>query len=88
MVHRDPLEGSAGADIGRPLPSVRDTLAAAPLELFTMDANLSYLFNPKTNLRATLGVMRRDLPGAEDNFQSTYVYLALRTDLFNRYYDL
>ena len=88
LVHRDPAEGSAGADIGRPLPSVRDTLAAASLELFTMDANLSYLFNPKTNLRATLGVMRRDLPGTEDNFQSTYVYLALRTDLFNRYYDL
>ena len=88
LVHRDPAGGSAGADIGRPLPAVRDTLEAESLDLFTMDANLSYLFNPKTNLRAMFGVMRRDLPGTEDNFQSTYIYLALRTDLFNRYYDL
>jgi hypothetical protein len=87
-VHRDPAGASAGADIGAPLPSFRDTLTATALDLFTMDANVSYLFNPKTNLRAVIGVMRRDLPGTADNFQSSYIYLALRTGLFNRYYDL
>lgn len=88
MVHRDPEAASAGADIALPLPSVRDTVQATALDLFTLDANVSYLFNSKTNLRALIGVMRRDLPGTADNFQSSYIYLAVRTGLFNRYYDL
>ena len=77
-----------GADLRRPSPEMRSTEGAVEREVLYLDLNASYLFNPKTNLRAVLGVIRRDEPGAVDNVQSTYVYLALRTGLFNRYYDL
>lgn len=53
-----------------------------------VDVNASYLFNPHTNLRFVVGLWRRDLPGASDNLQSTYIYAAIRTSVFNRYYDL
>ncbi len=56
-------------------------------QLLFMDVNASYLFNPKTNLRFTLGMRRRDLQDASDNVQSTYVYVVFGTSLFNRYYD-
>lgn len=56
--------------------------------LFNLDVNASYLINPNTNLRFMIGCSRRDLPATADNFQSTYIYLALRTNLFNRYYDI
>ncbi len=52
------------------------------------DVNVSHLFNPKSNFRFVIGYTRRDLPGTSDRFQSSYVYLSLRTVLFNRYYDL
>ncbi|MCB9183225.1 MAG: hypothetical protein H6591_04850 [Flavobacteriales bacterium] len=53
-----------------------------------LDLNASYLFNPNTNLRFVLGCLRRDAPDTADGLQSTYVYMALRTSVFNRYYDL
>lgn len=56
--------------------------------LLWLDVNASYLLNPNTNLRLVLGCWRRDQPGAIDGVQSTYVYAAIRTSLFNRYYDL
>lgn len=56
-------------------------------DLFLLDVSASYLFNPKTNLRAMAGVMRRDQPGTADGMQSTYVYIGLGTGLFDRYFD-
>jgi hypothetical protein len=57
-------------------------------QLTHWDSNVSYLFNPKIDLRAQIGFMRRDLVGAVDGLQSSYAYVAVRTGLFNRYYDL
>jgi hypothetical protein len=57
-------------------------------QLTHWDSNVSYLFNPKIDLRAQVGFMRRDLIGAVDGLQSSYVYVGVRTGLFNRYYDL
>lgn len=61
-----------------------------PLErtLTFLDLNASYLFNPNSNLRFVFGCSRRDVPGTSDGAQSTYVYISLRTGLFNRYYDI
>lgn len=70
----------AGTPIGEGEPVVQ--------RLTYLDANVSYLLNPKTNLRLFLGCWRRDLPGAPDGQQSTYLQVALRSDIFNRYYDL
>jgi hypothetical protein len=79
---------NTGSDLRKPLPELLSTEGSVEREVLYLDLNASYLFNPKTNLRAVLGMMRRDEPRAVDNVQSTYVYLALRTGLFNRYYDL
>lgn len=57
-------------------------------QLTFLDLNASYLFNPNTNLRLVAGFWRRDVPGESDGRQSSYLYVALRTALFNRYYDL
>lgn len=78
-----------GTSLNRPdndLPSTEN----GPVErtLTYIDVNASYLFNPNSNLRVVVGLWRRDQPGAIDNVQSTYMYIALRTSLFNRYYDI
>lgn len=72
------------------LPDVGTASGDGPVtrNLTFIDLNGSYLFNPNTNMRFVIGCMRRDLPGTFDGVQSTYVYMALRTSLFNRYYDL
>ncbi len=56
--------------------------------LLFLDLNASYLFNPNTNMRVVAGFWRRDAPGESDGRQSSYFYIALRTALFNRYYDI
>jgi hypothetical protein len=84
----DTLGRRLNGDLDRPIPDPAPEPPTIKRDLFVLDAELSYLFNPKTNLRAALGVLRRDLPGADDGQQSTYVYIALRTGLFNRYHDL
>src|SRR5690606_17447147 len=84
----DTLGRRFDGDLGMPIPGPAPEPPTIKRDRSVLDAELSYLFNPKTNLRAALGVIRRDLPGTDDGQQSTYVYIALRTGLFNRYHDL
>ena len=87
--HRDRTqEESYGGDLLKPDLPVAGPDGPLVHELFYYDANVNYLFNPHTNLRAVLGVQRRSLSEAVDNEQSTYIYFGVRTGLFNRYYDL
>jgi hypothetical protein len=86
------LDPDAGTNVGSNLR--KPDLPVVPEEgpvvrhLTWWDSNVSYLFNPKTNLRALAGFTRRDLPGAADGAQSSFFYISLRTGLFNRYYDI
>lgn len=88
-LQRDPGGfGGAGANLNQD-----DDLTFANSQLNTvalnyLDLNASYLFNPNTNMRLVVGFVRRDQPGAVDNVQSGYLYVAFKTNLFNRYYDL
>jgi hypothetical protein len=41
-----------------------------------------------SNMRCTLGWMVRDATPAPDQVNTSYVYFAFRTALFNRYYDI
>ncbi|MBL7981387.1 MAG: hypothetical protein JNL52_06200 [Flavobacteriales bacterium] len=77
-----------GTSLLKPDVEVINAREAGTRTLTYLDLNASYLFNPHTNLRFVVGVWRRDLPGAVDNVQSTYIYAAIRTSVFNRYYDL
>ncbi|HEY0976159.1 MAG TPA: hypothetical protein VGE21_01710 [Flavobacteriales bacterium] len=55
---------------------------------FWLDLSFTYRMNPSTNLHFTAGWWTRDLTPAMQQVNSGYLYFALRTGLFNRYYDI
>lgn len=77
-----------GIDLLKPETPLLSSQGPRERQLTFLDLNVSYLFNPVSNFRFTVGMRRRDLPGATDAQQSTYIYAALATNLFNRYHDL
>lgn len=76
-----------GTDLNLPDIEVGSEDGPVTRQLTFLDLNASYLFNPNTNMRAVLGLWRRDAPGEDPGRQASYVYLAIRTSVFNRYYD-
>ena len=54
--------------------------------LFT-DLKIQYLINPKTNMNVEFGVINRTLTNDLQEQKTTWVYLGLRTALYNYYYD-
>ena len=49
--------------------------------------NLSYLINPKTNLKLTIGIVLRDFKDEEIQQQTKIFNFGFKSDLFNNYYD-
>jgi hypothetical protein len=87
--HRDRSESeNHGSDLRRPEQPVLSPQGPLVQELTYLDLNLSYLVNPVSNLRVMLGMWRRDLTPGVAAEQTTYVYFTLRTNMFNRYYDI
>lgn len=85
---RDPgTEWNMGSDLRKPDVPVPAPDGAQVVERSSLDVNVSYLVNPSSNLRLVGGFMRRDLQGSEDRLNSGLIYIAVRTSLFNRYYD-
>jgi len=56
-------------------------------KLNIVDASVSYLVNPATNMNLTLGLMRRVAVSDSDRNESTFLYFGFRTSLNNLYYD-
>lgn len=94
------LEGmdSTGTNYGNNifLPSSEPTLTSTNVTmlqgikstLIYMDAHISYLMNPKTNMNITLGVSRRTLTNSVyKEPASTLIYLGFRTSIENMYTD-
>ena len=52
-----------------------------------LDLSLSYLLNPKTNMRLTAGVSGRINDNVMGKEISKFFYIAFRTSLTNSYYD-
>ena len=48
---------------------------------------VSYLFNPKTNLKVESGYVYRSLEDDYEENITNFFFFALKSDLFNRYYD-
>lgn len=85
----DPADSlNLGTDLDKPDTGSATEGEAIERTVFFLDASLSWLVNPNTNLRLIGGFRRRDAPGANDIFQSGYWYIGVHTVLFNRYYDL
>ena len=56
-------------------------------DIFYNKLTISYLFNPRTNLKIEGGYVYRML---EDDYgidHTNFIFFALKSDLFNRYYD-
>ena len=49
--------------------------------------NISYIVNPKTNLKINLGVTLRDFKNDDGEQQSQFINFGIKSDLFNHYYD-
>ncbi|MBX2973402.1 MAG: hypothetical protein KF797_09880 [Flavobacteriales bacterium] len=87
--HRDPsTDETYGGSLVRPDREVSGPLGPVVQELIHLDANASYLFNPKTNMRFYFGFQRRGLTNAADTQQSGMLYIGIRTAISNRYYDI
>ena len=56
-------------------------------KLFYSKTTLSYLFNPKTNLKIETGYVYRMLEDDYGKYKTNFIFFALKSDLFNRYYD-
>jgi hypothetical protein len=49
--------------------------------------NISYIVNPKTNLKINLGVTLRDFKNDDEELQTQFINFGIKSDLFNHYYD-
>ena len=49
--------------------------------------NISYIVNPKTNLKINLGVTLRDFKNEDEELQTQFINFGIMSDLFNHYYD-
>ena len=56
-------------------------------DLFFSKITMSYLFNPKTNLKFEIGLVNRILEDEYVRNNTNFIFFALKTDLFNTYYD-
>ena len=50
--------------------------------------NISYIVNPKTNLKINLGITLRDFKNDDGELQTQFINFGIKSDLFNHYYDL
>jgi len=55
--------------------------------LIVMEANASYIINPRYGLRIEAGLRYRDLNNTQETQTNTWLWFGLRTNLPNRYYD-
>lgn len=87
--HQDRIaEQNHGSNLNKPQNPLLSARGPLVQEMTMLELNASYLVNPVSNLRLTVGFRRRDLTPASDAQQSSYYFVALSTELFNRYYDL
>jgi hypothetical protein len=50
--------------------------------------NISYIVNPKTNLKINIGVTLRDFKNEDEELQTQFINFGIKSDLFNHYYDI
>jgi hypothetical protein len=53
-----------------------------------LDLSFAWRFNQMSNASFSVGYIVRDVSFAPDILNSHYLYITLRTGLFNRYFDL
>lgn len=84
---RDGADQNTGTDLRKPDRPMDDAGVVERTERFSLDANISWLVNPVSNLRLVAGFMRRDVQGGADAANSGLIHFGVHTSLFNRYHD-
>ena len=83
---------SATTVSGSNIFDARDAMGADSLSVRRsrawLDLSFAWRFNQNQNTSLSVGVITRDINPAPDSQNSHYLYVCLRTSLFNRYYDL
>ena len=80
-------EGLVGMGSGRPSDFVIDMYQGNLTEISYSSLNISYVVNPKTNLKINIGITIRDEVNEEAEMQTNFINFGLVTDLSNHYYD-
>ena len=87
----DSTSTNYGNNIFLPLPANTNNvsiLQGIRSTLMYMDAHISYLMNPRTNMNFTIGVSRRTLTNSlNDEPAMTLFYIGFRTSIENMYVD-
>ena len=52
-----------------------------------LQLNIGYLINPATNFKIDFSIVKRDLVSEEQEVNTMFYSIGLKTDLFNHYYD-
>ncbi len=68
---------ATASDLGEPIEQ----------QLTFVEGKVSYILNPNYNMLVSLGYRYRDLTNAPQTANSSFLYLAWETALFNKYYD-
>ena len=80
-------EGLVGMGSGRPSDIGIDMYQGNLTEISYSSLNVSYVVNPKTNLKINIGITIRDEVNEEAEMQTNFINFGLVTDLSNHYYD-
>lgn len=93
QVGLDSSRTNFGSDIFKPLPVNSPNhlmLAGEESTMIFMDAHVSYMLNPRTNMNFTLGVSRRtysSIKNMDNQPAMTLIYVGFRTSIENMYVD-
>lgn len=80
-------EGLVGLGSGRPSDFGIDMYQGNLTKVDFKSLNISYILNPKTNLKINLGFILRN-SHSDKNIQTQFINFGVMSDLFNYYYDI
>ena len=80
-------EGLVGLGAGRPSDFGIDMYQGNLTKVDYKSLNISYILNPKTNLKINLGFTLRN-SHSDKNIQTQFINFGVMSDLFNYYYDI
>jgi len=80
-------EGLVGMGSGRPSDFGIEMYQGNLTEVNYSSLNVSYVLNPKTNLKINIGIIMRDEVSEEAKIKTNFINFGLVTDLTNHYYD-
>jgi hypothetical protein len=83
----DDENNNSGRDIFRSLDDQQNVIVGTKTNLVYTDAHIGFSMLKATNLQWVAGFSFRQLSTADNSHTTSYLYVGIRTNLINRYYD-